>query len=199
MRCSFVSWTIVTALAALLLSVPAWAAGGDGGRVKVINDTDFTLEIRMDGKARFTLGPGDTQTIGDVAPGLHEFKAVTSGGDVKFTKSMKVSAGQTLSWYLKWTRAEGLLVIDNPNGVPVSVLIDGRPTLGVGPLDFRAYGNIGTGTHDLRVTCSRVDGEVELLSSRVAIDGLTTVELTLPRSSAGEDSPPDDVPPPYGD
>jgi hypothetical protein len=83
-------------------------------------------------------------------------------------------------------------VIDNPNGVPVTVVIDGQPTLGVGALDFRSYGNLGAGTHDLRVTYSMVSGEGELLTSQVSIDGITPVALTLPLNPTADSVSPDE-------
>jgi len=94
--------TVVLLLMALCWS-PALSAWAGNGGITVINDTEFTLEIRMDGQTRFTLKPGTRKTIGDVPEGPHKLQALTSDGTVKFRKDMRVPAGRTVSWYLKWT------------------------------------------------------------------------------------------------
>jgi len=95
--------TVVATLLVVLAFAPAIAARADTGAVTVINDTEFTLEIKMDGETRCTLKPGARQTIRDIPEGSHKFKAVSSDGEVKFDKAMTVIPGRTLSWYLKWT------------------------------------------------------------------------------------------------
>ena len=95
--------TVVLVLMALCWS-PALFARADNGGITVINDTEFTLDIRMDGQQQFTLKPGARKTIHDVAEGPHKLQALTSDGTVKFRKDMRVPAGRTVSWYLKWTQ-----------------------------------------------------------------------------------------------
>lgn len=97
----------LAALLTLLIAVPALAGDGDAGSVKVINDTEFTLDIKMDGKKKFTLQPDAKQSVKGISPGLHTFNAVTPSGEVKFVKEMRLKAGQNLSWYLKLTNFEG--------------------------------------------------------------------------------------------
>ena len=89
--------------AAGVLLLPALSASAATGAVTVVNDTDFTLEIRMDGAKKCTLKPGAEQTLDAIPEGAHTFQAVTSEGEVKFRKEMRVVAGRTVSWILKWT------------------------------------------------------------------------------------------------
>jgi hypothetical protein len=89
-----------------LLALPALGAMAEPGGVTVVNDTEFTLEIRMDGSKQFVLQPGAKRTIEGIEPGAHSFQAVTSEGEVKFRKEMRVLAGRTMQWLLKWTHLE---------------------------------------------------------------------------------------------
>ncbi len=154
---------------ALCLAGPALA--GDAGTVVVINDSDFTLNIQVDGTARFTLRPGSRQAVEDLSPGVHQFKAITGEGQVKFSKDLRVSAGQKLSWYLKWARTEGALVIENANGVPLAVFVDGVETLGVAPGDERVYGNLAPGVHRIRLAYMHRGVLQELMTTEVEIAG----------------------------
>ncbi len=102
----------LAALLTLALALPALAGDSDSGTVKVINDTEFTLDIKMDGTKKFTLKPDGKQSVKGISPGLHTFTATTPSGEVKFSKEMRLKAGQNLSWYLKWTQVEeGSLLI----------------------------------------------------------------------------------------
>lgn len=107
---------LVTVFGGALLwsATPARAGDGETGTVRVVNDTDFTLEIRMDGNRKTSLSPGTKQTLRGIPPGSHQFQAVTPQGSVKFEKTLRLQAGQTLSWILKWTRTEGPLAMDDP-------------------------------------------------------------------------------------
>ncbi|MDP7115144.1 MAG: hypothetical protein QGH45_24430, partial [Myxococcota bacterium] len=136
---------------ALTVAAPALAGQGDTGTVVVINESDFTLNIQVDDTSRFTLRPGARQAVEGLTPGVHSFKAITGEGQVKFSKDLRVTAGQKLSWYLKWSRAQGVLVIENANGVPLAVFVDGVETLGVAPADERVYGNLPPGPHDVQL------------------------------------------------
>ena len=95
--------TLVATVLVVMAFAPVLVARAETGAVTVINDTEFTLEIKMDGETKCTLAPGARQTIGDIAEGPHKFKAVSSNGEQKFSKAMTVIPGRTLSWYLKWT------------------------------------------------------------------------------------------------
>jgi len=106
---------VVIAGGALLWSATPAQAGDPGtGTVRIVNDTDFKLEIRMDGTRKTTLSPGSKQTLRGIPPGSHQFQAVTPEGQVKFEKTLRLQANQTLSWILKWTRAEGRLTAVTP-------------------------------------------------------------------------------------
>ena len=95
--------TLVATLLVVMAFAPALVARADSGAVTVINDTEFTLEIQLDGETKCTLKPGARETIRDIPEGPHKFKAVSSNGEQKFSKAMTVIPGRTLSWYLKWT------------------------------------------------------------------------------------------------
>ena len=83
--------------------LPALSASAADGAITVINDTEFTLEIKVDGQTRCKLAPGAKKTLDAIPEGAHQLQAVTPDGDVKFSKEMRVIAGRTASWYLKWT------------------------------------------------------------------------------------------------
>jgi len=89
-----------------LLLLPSLGAQAEPGGITVVNDTSFTLEIRMDGKKQFVLQPGARRTIDGIEPGAHSFQAVNPEGEVKFRKELRVISGRTLQWLLKWTRLQ---------------------------------------------------------------------------------------------
>ena len=166
---------------ALTLATPALAGEGDTGTVVVINESDFTLNIQVDGTSRFTLRPGARQAAEGLTPGVHSFKAITSEGQVKFSKDLRVTAGQKLSWYLKWSRTQGVLVIENANGVPLAVFVDGVETLGVAPGDERVYGNLPPGPHDIQLAYLHREEFHALLETQVVIaDGEPPVVTAPP-------------------
>lgn len=182
---------LVTVFGATLLVGGVPAVADETGTVRVVNDTDFTLEIRMDGTKKTTLSPGTKQTLRGIPPGSHRFQAVTDDGTIKFEKQLRLQAGQTLSWILKWTRAQGRLVIDNPGGAFVRVDIDGEPTLGVPAGGSRVYGNLDEGEHHVEVTLRRRGGDISLLSQTVTVADATPTELVVPapRPPRGEAMP----------
>jgi hypothetical protein len=154
---------------ALTMAAPALAGEGDTGTVVVINESDFTLGIHVNGTSRFTLRPGARQAVEGLTPGVHSFKALTGEGQVKFSKDLRVAAGQKLSWYLKWSRSEGAMVVENANGVPLAVFVDGLETLGVAPGDERVYGNLPPGPHDIQLAYLHREELHELLTTQVVI------------------------------
>lgn len=177
--------TVLVLLAAVGIAGPAAAQGSGSGTVMVINDSDFTLDIHVDGAKRFTLKPGTRRGAEGLSEGNHEFKALIADGTVKFKKELRVSAGQKLSWYLKWSRVEGKLVVENPNGVPVAVFVDDMETLGVPPTDASVYRNLTPGTHSLRLAHSHFGELTELLTVEVDIGGDEPPVITAPMLDSG--------------
>ncbi len=177
--------TLLVLLAAMGIAGTAAAQGSGGGTVVVINDSDFTLDIHVDGDKRFTLKPGTRRPVEGLSEGNHDFKAITADGTVKFRKELRVAAGQKLSWYLKWSRVEGKLVIENPNGVPVAVFVDDMETLGVPPTDASVYRNLAPGAHTLRLAHSHFGELTELLTVEVDIGGGEPPVVTAPMLESG--------------
>ncbi len=175
-------WVLVLVLG---MALPALADGGGSGTVVVINESDFVLDIHVDGTKRFTLQTGTRRTVGDLSPGVHQFKALTQEGLIKFRKDMRVEAGQKLSWYLKWARSEGKLVIENANGTPLIVFVDDAETLGVPATDESVYRNLASGPHTVRLAYFHGEERIDLLTTEIEVGGESKPVVVAPVMDSG--------------
>ncbi len=96
----FIQATILCFVAAVVL-LPALSAWAGTGAITVVNESDVSLTIYVDGTKKATLGSGQSKTIEGIPEGAHEFEARTSSGEVKFSKQMRIIAGRTGKWTLK--------------------------------------------------------------------------------------------------
>lgn len=97
--------------------------GGGGGMLAVVNPTDDTWDLKLDGAGRGSVGPRSEARIPNVKAGAHVVVAENASLGIDQRGDVQVSAGQTTTHTLKPLVSR--LKVSNPHDVAVEIVIDG--------------------------------------------------------------------------
>ena len=99
-------------------------SGLEEGMVTIINQTDETVLVRIDGSERGRIEAGKRRQFGGLIPGSHSLSGAGLVSGTLFNSVIEVSTNAALEW--KITPNNSILAISNTRDEAVRILIDGK-------------------------------------------------------------------------
>jgi hypothetical protein len=120
--------------------------------VTVINDTDFTFSVYLDGNFQSQLRPGGSAVIKGVESGVHSLEAIV-GNEVIAEKT--VNLNEDMEWLVYVERYN--ITVTNQTDLRLSIYLDDSYQLEAPPFSSKMIYGVSEGTHTLE---ARVGGDI---------------------------------------